>query len=54
MPLLETLAACCLLCGREYDDLTPAEMTLMEAGEGCPSDDCPGKWELQGRVHPNA
>jgi hypothetical protein len=53
MTTLET-AACCLLCGREYDDLTPDEVGLMEQGEGCPSDDCSGKWELQGRVHPDA
>ncbi len=50
----EAVAACCCLCGREYDDLNDQEVALMAQGEGCPSDDCPGKWELKGRVHPDA
>lgn len=44
----------CALCGREYDDLTPAEATQMGQGGGCPSEDCPAYWEHQGRVHPDA
>jgi hypothetical protein len=30
----------CAKCGREYDDLTPAEVAAFD--KGCPSDDCPG------------
>lgn len=36
------LAVCCTQCGREYFDLTAAEIQRLKDGRGCPSNDCPG------------
>ncbi|OGT90127.1 MAG: hypothetical protein A2286_00075 [Gammaproteobacteria bacterium RIFOXYA12_FULL_61_12] len=35
--------ACCTACGREYEDLSIAEMVALAQTGACPSEECPGR-----------